>query len=101
MEKKETIGIVGGGMLGLTLALRMAQKGHQVTVIEAAEKIGGLAASWQLDEITWDKYYHVILMSDLYLRSLLKDIGVENELVWTETKTGFYTDGKLYSMSFR
>ncbi|HEX5273115.1 MAG TPA: FAD-dependent oxidoreductase, partial [Gemmataceae bacterium] len=26
-------------------------------------------------------------------------LGLENDLVWGETRTGFYTDGRLYSMS--
>ena len=38
-------------------------------------------------------------MSDLSTRKILKQIGLENELRWVETKTGFYSDGKLYSMS--
>jgi protoporphyrinogen oxidase len=99
MKDKKNYGIVGGGMLGLTLALRLAEKGNTVTIFEAGNQIGGLAATWDTGEIAWDKYYHVILMSDFYLRDLLKTIGIENELVWNETKTGFYTDGKLFSMS--
>ena len=99
MKDKHSYGIIGGGMLGLTLALRLAQHGHKVSIFEANNDVGGLAATWEIGDITWDKYYHVILMSDFYLRNLLKDIGIENKLVWNETKTGFYTDGKLYSMS--
>lgn len=38
------VAIVGGGMLGLTLALRLRQQGHDVTVYEAAPEPGGLAA---------------------------------------------------------
>jgi len=99
MKEKQSYGIVGGGMLGLTLALRLAQHGHKVSIFEATNSMGGLAATWEIGDITWDKYYHVILMSDFYLRNLLKDIGIDNKLVWNETKTGFYTDGTLYSMS--
>jgi protoporphyrinogen oxidase len=99
MHHNETYGIVGGGILGLTLALRLAQNGRKVDVFEASPGIGGLAASWELGGFTWDKYYHVILMSDNYTRKLLRDLGIEDKLVWNETKTGFYTDGKLYSMS--
>ena len=99
MTENKHYGIVGGGMLGLSLALKLAQSGEKVTVFEAAPKVGGLAAAWEFGGVTWDKFYHVILMSDLYTRNLLKDIGIENELIWNETKTGFYTDGKLYSMS--
>jgi protoporphyrinogen oxidase len=30
---------------------------------------------------------------------LLTDLGLEHEVRWVETKTGFYTEGQLYSMS--
>lgn len=39
------------------------------------------------------------LLSDSYVRALLSELGLEKEMEWVETKTGFYTDGKLYSMS--
>lgn len=86
-------------MLGLTLAMRMAKQGHDVTLIEAADRLGGLASVWELGDVTWEKHYHVILMSDDRLRNLLGEIGLSDELNWVETKTGFYTNGKLYSMS--
>jgi protoporphyrinogen oxidase len=92
-------GIMGGGILGMTLALRLRQAGKRVTLCESAPELGGLAAAWQLGDVTWDRHYHVILLSDTHLRSLLSELGLEHELEWRETKTGFYTDGKLYSMS--
>ena len=97
--KKKTWAIVGGGMLGMTLAIRLSQEGNEVTIYESAEKVGGLTSSWQMDGIVWDRFYHVILMSDLNTRKILKEIGLENDLRWVETKTGFYSGGKLYSMS--
>jgi protoporphyrinogen oxidase len=103
-EQQNTWGIIGGGVLGMTLALRLSQKGYKVTIFESAEKVGGLTSSWQMQDlngemIQWDRFYHVILMSDLNTRKILKEIGLENDLRWVETKTGFYSDGKLYSMS--
>ena len=91
--------VVGGGMLGLTMAHRMAKEGHDVTLIEAAPKLGGLTSVWELGGVTWDKYYHVILMTDTNLRSMLEEIELDDVLKWTETKTGFFTGGQLYSMS--
>ena len=91
--------IVGGGMLGLTLAHRLTQQGHHVTILEAAPELGGLASAWQVGDVVWDRHYHVTLLSDSRLRNLLDEIGLEKEMKWVETKTGFYTDGKLYSMS--
>ena len=86
-------------MLGLTLAMRMAKQGHDVTLIEAASSLGGLASVWQLGDVIWDKHYHVTLLSDTRLRNLVEEIGLSDDLKWVETKTGFYTNDQLYSMS--
>lgn len=91
--------IVGGGMLGLTLALRLAQDGHKVTVLEAADQPGGLADAWRIGDITWDRHYHVILLSDMRLRALLEDIGLADELRWTTTKSEFYADGRFHPLT--
>jgi protoporphyrinogen oxidase len=91
--------IVGGGMLGMTLAYRLAQQGQQVTLIEGAADLGGLASAWQLGDIVWDRHYHVTLLSDLTLRSLLRELNLEQEMEWVETKTGVYAGGTLYSVS--
>lgn len=96
---KERIAIIGGGILGMTIAHKLSQKGKDVTIFEAAANAGGLTTSHQLNGISWDRFYHVILLSDNFLRSLLSELNLDKEIQWTETKTGFYTDGKLYSMS--
>jgi protoporphyrinogen oxidase len=99
MSESKTWGIIGGGVLGMTLALRLSEYGHKVTIFESSAKAGGLAGSFKLDGVVLDRFYHVILMSDLHTRKIIKEIGLENELRWTETKTGFYSGGRLYSMS--
>jgi len=38
-------------------------------------------------------------MSDLHTRKVLSEIGLSERMNWVETKTGFYSGGKLYSMS--
>jgi protoporphyrinogen oxidase len=91
-------------MLGLTLAHRLAAACQRVTVLEAGPEIGGLAAAWQLGDaenggVTWDKHYHVTLLSDSHLRALLAELGLDDAMHWVETRTGFYTDGRLHSMS--
>jgi protoporphyrinogen oxidase len=95
----DSIGILGGGLLGLSLAHRLSKQGHRVTVLEAADHIGGMAAPWKLGDVTWDRFYHVILMSDTFTHDLLKELKLKDEFVGVETKTGFYTDGRFHSMS--
>lgn len=95
----ERWGIIGGGILGMTLAYRLAQKGFKITLFEAAPHLGGLASAWRLGDIIWDRHYHVTLLSDTYLRNILAEIELEKDIEWVETKTGFFSNGQLYSMS--
>ena len=95
----KNIAIIGSGFLGLTLALRLVKQGNRVTIYESASEIGGLASAWQIGDVVWDKHYHVTLLSDSFTRKIVEEIGLGEEFEWVETKTGFYTDGKLVSMS--
>ncbi len=99
IESNQTFAVIGSGFLGLTLALRLSEAGNQVTVFESAPEIGGLASAWQIGDVVWDKHYHVTLLSDSFTRKIVEEIGLKDEFEWVETKTGFYTDGKLVSMS--
>ena len=71
----------------------------RVSLIEAAPLTGGLTQSQTLGGFTWDRFYHVILHSDLHLRALLQDLGLTRLLRWNTTRTGFYIEGALYSLS--
>jgi protoporphyrinogen oxidase len=93
------VAIVGGGPLGMTLALRLHGKGVRVTLIEAAPLTGGLTQSQTIGGFTWDRFYHVILHSDLHLRALLHELGLTRLLQWGTTRTGFYIGGALHSLS--
>jgi len=96
---KGRVAVVGGGVLGMFLALRLRQAGANVTLLEGAERSGGLAGPEQIGGYTWDRFYHVILLSDLHTRGLLDELGLGDRMRWGVTKTGFYTDGTLYSLS--
>ncbi len=86
-------------MLGLATAWRLAERGQKVTLLEAAPELGGLTSAWKLGDTEWDRFYHVTLLSDTRLRALLDDIGLEKEIRWVQTRTGFFSGGKLYSLS--
>lgn len=98
-EKNTSWAVIGGGLLGLTLALRLREQGKQVTLIEGGDSLGGLASAWQLGDVTWDRHYHVTLLSDRFTRGIVDDIGLADKLRWKETKTGFYGNGRLSPLS--
>jgi protoporphyrinogen oxidase len=91
--------VIGGGMLGMTLALRLAEAGVPVTLLEAESAPGGLAAPETIGGYQWDRFYHVMLMSDRNLRRLVDDLGLSDEVQWKQTRTGFYGEGRLHSLS--
>lgn len=86
-------------MLGMLLALRMAQRGTAVTLLEGADHLGGLAAPWEIAGVRWDRHYHVTLASDARLRGLLAELGLAGEVRWSRPGTGFYCDGRFHSMN--
>lgn len=97
--RAQRVAIVGGGAVGLTLAWRLTQAGHRVTVLERGPEIGGLASAWSVGPLTWDRFYHVILESDTAWRSILGELGLDDQIVWASTRTGLSADGQLHSVS--
>jgi protoporphyrinogen oxidase/uncharacterized membrane protein len=101
-DREETVthtAVVGGGMLGLAVALGLLERGERVTIFEAASELGGLAAPFTIGDLTWDRFYHIIVPRDRRLLDLIETLGLEPELKWSTPKTGFYTDGGFHSMS--
>lgn len=91
--------VVGGGLAGLTIARDLAAAGRIVTVLEAAPSIGGLAGTWSIGDVHWDKHYHVILDGDTRTLAMLDRLGLADDVVWKKTLTGCFADGKLHSAS--
>lgn len=54
-----TVAVIGGGMAGLTSALRLCKAGFKVTLFEAAEILGGNTSSTLVNDIQHDVYPHM------------------------------------------
>lgn len=98
-SKTRHVGILGGGITGLTAAFYLLRAGHRVTILESKPQVGGLATYYDFGPFHWDKFYHVILTSDRPLLQLVEDLGLTPELRWTDTKVGFFTGQGFYSMT--
>ena len=86
-------------MLGASVALQLSDRGHEVTLFEGAESLGGLASAWSVGPVVWDRHYHVTLLSDSYTRALVARLGLEDEMEWVITRTGSHAGGELYDLS--
>jgi len=99
MSERGTVRIIGGGMTGLTLALRLARRGIPVVVHERDPYLGGLASESTLNGIPVERFYHCILPTDYSLIKLLGELGLADEIGWNKTRTGFFTDSRLMEMT--
>lgn len=95
-----SIGIIGGGIMGITLGYFLARQGVQVEIFEASPTLGGLAGPLMLEDGTAvDRFYHAILSSDSHLRELCAELGIDDRLRFRETRMGFFYQGNIYSMN--
>ena len=93
------VGVLGGGIAGLSAAHFLLGEGHVPVVMESTGQLGGLGTDFHHDGVSLDRYYHVILDSDAELCGLIGDVGFTDRLVWRETGMGFLVDGKLYGFN--
>src|SRR3954468_4686218 len=96
METPQHWAIIGGGILGITLAWDLIKPGRRITIFEAASIPGGLASAWHLGDVVWERHYHVTLLSDSSLRVLLTELDLDHDMRWNKTRTGFYCEGRLH-----
>ena len=88
--------VVGAGVSGLITALRLAARGERVTVVDGETSAGGLTRPWEIGGVTWDRFYHVILGSDLETIALLHEIGLSDRLSFKPVRSNFFIDGALH-----
>lgn len=89
-------GVIGAGVLGMTAALRLLEHGHEVTILEAGDGVGGLAGSFEVEPGIWlEKYYHHIFRSDRHITALIEEVGLGSSLRWHQPETAMQAGGKV------
>jgi squalene-associated FAD-dependent desaturase len=72
--------VVGGGLAGIAAALRLADDGRAVTLIEARPRLGGAAFSFRRGELSIDNGQHVFLRCCTAYLGLLARLGVADRV---------------------
>lgn len=71
--------IVGGGIAGLAAALRLAERGFAVTILEKAPLLGGNLSAVERNGIPYDVYPHMFAEWYHNFWSLASDIGLKRK----------------------
>ena len=73
--------VIGGGIAGLVAALECAKVGMPVTLLEASDRLGGLASSAEVDDRTVDTAADGFRVAPGPLADLLEELGLCGDVV--------------------
>jgi protoporphyrinogen oxidase len=92
----QTIGIIGGGVAGLTAAYRLLQKGHRIHLFEAGPQLGGLVRTFEIGGETIECFYHHVFTTDTAVVRLIGELGLDERLTWRPSTVGIFYEDRIY-----
>ncbi|MEM9739351.1 MAG: FAD-dependent oxidoreductase [Pseudomonadota bacterium] len=96
---KPRIGIIGGGLTGLTTAYELTKQDVDVTIFEAGDRLGGLAAGYDLaGKYRMEQAYHFLYKTDEFILALTEELGLSDKLTYHKSSVSTYYGDKLYPM---
>jgi protoporphyrinogen oxidase len=88
--------VIGGGPAGIKAAHELAKSGAEVTLLESAAVLGGLASTFDVQGVRIERYYHFICKGDDDLIGTLDELGLADKLHWRDSRMAYFVDGTLY-----
>ena len=94
------IAIIGAGHGGMAAAYDLNKAGHQVSIFEASDHVGGLAFGFKEPEWDWsvEMFYHHWFQSDKDILGLMKELGLRDQVIFPQPKTVVYYQEKFYAL---
>ncbi len=92
--------VVGAGFAGLAATYDVARAGAAVTLLEAMDRPGGLAAGFRDDAWDWslDYFYHHLFTSDYDAMALARETGFGDRLIVRRPITAYQYRGQPYAL---
>ncbi|NTU75699.1 MAG: FAD-dependent oxidoreductase, partial [Anaerolineaceae bacterium] len=92
------IAIIGAGIGGMAAAYDLNRGGHDVTIYESADHVGGLASGFKEPGWQWsvEKFYHHWFTSDESMMGLIRELGWSDRVVVRRPYTVMYHKGRFY-----
>ncbi|HRJ55495.1 MAG TPA: NAD(P)/FAD-dependent oxidoreductase [Anaerolineales bacterium] len=92
------IAIIGAGYGGMSAAWDLQKVGHDVTIFESANYVGGLASGFKEPHWDWsvEKFYHHWFQSDDSMLGIIRELGLEEKVIFPRPLTVMYHMQKWY-----
>ena len=90
------IGIIGGGIAGLTAAYELAKQGHEVAAFEKEADLGGQAGTFPIEGTRLERFYHHLFTSDRHIIQLINELGLSSRMRWIDSQVGLFHGGQVY-----
>ena len=95
-DEPPTVGIIGGGVAGLSAAYRLLQKGHRVRLFEAGPSLGGLVRTFEIGGEKIECFYHHVFKTDTATVRLIEEMGLGEQLTWRPSTVAIFYDGRIH-----
>jgi protoporphyrinogen oxidase len=94
------IAVIGAGVGGMSAAYDLRKAGHEVTIYEAADYVGGLAAGFKIPRWDWsvEHYYHHWFASDRHILALIEELGLSEDVIFPRPVTAVYHEGEFHAL---
>ena len=79
-----SVAVIGGGLAGIAAAVRLADAGRRVHLLEARPRFGGATASFPRAGLIVDTGQHVLVRGYTRHRALLERLGVADHVQWQD-----------------
>jgi len=83
----QSIGIIGGGITGLTSALNLSLQGFEVTVYEKEDRVGGVIRSYRENGWLAEGGPHTLMETNEHVRNLVSELRLEDERLYGDGKS--------------
>lgn len=82
-SQKKKVAVIGGGLAGLSCAKYLSDAGHEPTIYEARDVLGGKVSAWQDEDGDWiETGLHIFFGAYPNVMNMFDELNIHDRLQW-------------------